>query len=164
MGVDKESVDGTVLSSPMSSEVKSSELQLVDAIYTAKDLTPAQIHDVTIRDCPPPPPLASVKIEKLGTAPNGCQVNILVSNYTTVAWDGVSIHLAFRDNSQVAIGEYQGIPMVYTEPERGIIVGNIIHGISCEQIAAVSLLYFGYYPQNQGQIQVEESSIPTSIQ
>ena len=80
------------------------------------------------------------------------------------AWDGVSIHLAFRDNSQVAIGEYQGIPMVYTESGRGIIVGNVVQGVSCEQIVAVSLLYFGYYPQNQGQMHVEESSIPTSIQ
>jgi len=45
LGVDKASVDSTVLDSTASNEIKASELQLVDAIYYAKDLTPDNIRD-----------------------------------------------------------------------------------------------------------------------
>jgi|GEM_PF-5287637 hypothetical protein len=113
---------------------------------------------------PPPTPAASVNVKRVATTPNGCQIEITISNTTEVAWDVATIHIAFRNNSSVVIADHLWSPEVYTEPGRGILVRDIVQGISCKEIAAVSLLYFGYYPQNQGQIQVEQSSIPTSLQ
>ncbi|MGD0671743.1 MAG: hypothetical protein ABSB13_06675 [Candidatus Binatus sp.] len=168
LGEDKESVDMTTIESTrdMSSYARASELRLVDAIYIARNLTPDQIRDVTIRACPPPPPPALVKVEKLGTASNGCQVNILITNNTEVAWNGATIQIAFRDNSGAAIGDYRGYPDVYTEPGRGILIGNVAQGVNCKEIVAVSLLYLGYQlaPLGTGFVPVDISSIPTSIQ
>lgn len=81
-----------------------------------------------------------------------------------IAWSNVSYHMAFRDKSRAAVGESRDIPSRYTEPGYGMVVTDIVQGVSCEEIAAVSLLYFGYYPIGLGQMQVNPSLISTSIE
>ncbi len=110
-------------------------------------------------------PLALIEIErKQQTSSGDCPISVKIFNrFKGVAWDGVSYHLALRDKSGAAVGELQGIPLRYTEPGYGLIVSTQAHGVKCEEIAGVSLLYFGYYPTGRGQVRLSNNAVTTQL-
>lgn len=111
----------------------------------------------------PSVPPASITVEKIVTTSSGCQVKISIFNNTQDAWRVTHFDIAFRDKSLVVIGEYRNNPSIYTEPGRGILVNGIVRGISCEDIAAASLIDFNYLTKYQ-LVQVETSSVSMTIE
>lgn len=109
--------------------------------------------------------LASIEVERKQQVSSGdCPVSVSIFNrMNRIAWDGVSFHLALRNKSGVAIGELRGIPFRYTEPGYGLVVSGQAQGVRCEEIAGVSLLYFGYYPTGQGQLRLRNSMVTVRI-
>lgn len=67
-------------------------------------------------------PLASIQIErKQSVSSVSCPVYVKVFNHMRgAAWDGVSVHLAFRDARNTAVGDIYFMPMRYTETGHGI--------------------------------------------
>lgn len=99
-------------------------------------------------------PLAIIQIEKGPPASAGdCPVSVKISNRMQgTAWDGASYHLALLDNKNVAIGRLMGAPHHYTKPGSDLVDAGLALGAKCEDVAAVSLIYFGYYPAGKKQV------------
>ena len=94
-----------------------------------------------------------------------CAVSVNVFNQMSgTAWTGVSLHVILRDRNNAPIGEIQEIPMRYTEPGYGITFQSKIQGVKCNEIAGLSILYFGYYPADGGgQLRFRNEVVATEL-
>lgn len=111
----------------------------------------------------PSTPPASITVEKIATASDGCQIKVSVFNATHIAWHVVHFAIAFRNQSLAAVGQYRNSSNIYTEPGRGILFDGMVRGISCEEIAAASLFEFSYLTEYE-HVAVEASSIPITVE
>ena len=88
-----------------------------------------------------------------------------IFNRTSSAWGGVSYHLVLRNSANAPLGELRGIPRTYTEPGYGMVIKSKVEGVTCAEIAAVSVLYFGWYRTDNGyQVKLDPQEVGTEIQ
>jgi hypothetical protein len=86
-----------------------------------------------------------------------------IQNRMTVPWNGVSYHVVFRNAGGQAVGEARGIPYKFMDPQ-AVIGGTTSVDASCDSIARMDVMYFGYYPANGGgQIRLRNSAIRTAV-
>lgn len=108
---------------------------------------------------------AGIGVERLsGQSPAGrCDLRLGVVNGMTTSWSGFSYHVVFRGRAGQSVGESRGIPMQFMDP-RSVVTASAVASTSCEDVAGVEVLYFGYYPSNGGgQIQIRPAIITTGI-
>ena len=109
--------------------------------------------------------LAIIQIEKSPQASlSDCHVSVNISNRMKgAAWDGVSYNLALLDKKNVAIGRLIGIPHQYTKSGYSLADTGQVRGARCEDIADVSLIYFGYYPAGGKEVHLHNNRVKTEI-
>lgn len=108
--------------------------------------------------------LAIIQIEKSQTSLSDCHVSVNISNRMKgAAWDGVSYNVALLDKKNVAIGRLIGIPHQYTKTGYSLADTGQVQGARCEDIADVSLIYFGYYPAGGKEIHLHNNRVKTEI-
>ena len=108
--------------------------------------------------------LAIIQIEKSQTSLSDCHVSVNISNRMKgAAWDGVSYNVALLDKKNVAIGRLIGIPHQYTKTGYSLADTGQVQGARCEDIADVSLIYFGYYPAGGKEVHLHNNRVKTEI-
>ena len=110
-------------------------------------------------------PLAVIQIEKIKQpSSSDCPVSVkIVNRMKDVDWDGVSYHLAMLNKNNVSIGKLIGIPHQYTKSGSILMDSGQVLDAGCDDIAAVSVVYFGYYPVGKKQVPVHNNRVKAEI-
>ena len=110
-------------------------------------------------------PLAIIQIEKSKQpSSSDCPVSVkIVNRMKDVDWDGVSYHLAMLNKNNVSIGKLIGIPHQYTKSGSILMDSGQVLDAGCDDIAAVSVVYFGYYPAGKKQVPVHNNRVKAEI-
>ena len=109
-------------------------------------------------------PATVVLTRNLDDSTSDCNVTLGAYNHMRTAWNGIAIHVILRDAGNTAIGEIQGSPQRYTETGHGILFKKTVTGVRCEDIAKISVIWFGYYPADGGgQRRFPNSSVETKL-
>jgi hypothetical protein len=110
-------------------------------------------------------PLATIQIEKSKQPSSGdCPVSVkIVNRMKDVDWDGVSYHVAMLNKNNVSIGKLIGIPHQYTKSGSILMDSGQVLDAGCDDIAGVSVVYFGYYPAGKKQVPVHNNRVKAEI-
>ena len=110
-------------------------------------------------------PLAIIQIEKSKQpSSSDCPVSVkIVNRMKDVDWDGVSYHVAMLNKNNVSIGKLIGIPHQYTKSGSILMDSGQVLDAGCDDIAAVSVVYFGYYPAGKKQVPVHNNRVKAEI-
>jgi len=110
-------------------------------------------------------PLAIIQIEKSKQpSSSDCPVSVkIVNRMKDVDWDGVSYNLAMLNKNNVSIGKLIGIPHQYTKAGSILMDSGQVLDAGCDDIAAVSVVYFGYYPAGKKQVPVHNNRVKAEI-
>jgi hypothetical protein len=109
--------------------------------------------------------LATIQIEK-SKQPSSidCSVSVkIVNQMKDTIWDGVSYHVAFLNKRNVTIGKLLGTPRQRTNTGASLTETGQVLNAKCEDIAGVSLIYFGYYPAGKNQLSVHNNRVKVEV-
>ncbi len=84
-----------------------------------------------------------------------CAVALRVTNrMRDINWDAVSYQVALLDRKNVTRAKLAGAPRRYTRHGQFLEDAGRAYGVRCEELVAVSVIYFGYYPPGKRQTTV----------
>jgi hypothetical protein len=108
--------------------------------------------------------LATIEIQKsAATSVADCAVAVTVGNRMRDDWDGASYHVAMLNKKGVAIGKLIGVPRHFTRPGQKLADSGKVLGAKCQDIAGVSLIYFGYYPAGRKQMPLHNNQVGVTL-
>ena len=112
-----------------------------------------------------PGTLATIQIEKSKQpSSEDCTVSVkIVNQMKDTVWDGVSYNVAMLNKGNVAIGKLLGTPHQHTSTGSSLTDTGQVLDAKCEDIAGVSLIYFGYYPAGEKQVSVHNNRVKVEI-
>jgi hypothetical protein len=108
--------------------------------------------------------LATIRIEKkAATSIEDCAVAVEINNRMRDDWDAASYHVALLNKKGVAIGKLIGVPRHYTKSGQYLADSGKVLGAKCQDIAGVSLIYFGYYPTGRKQMPLHNGQVGVTL-
>lgn len=117
-------------------------------------------------------PLPSVRthdtlvLMQLEKRPHGedCAVALRIINHMRdLPWDAVSYQVALLDRKNITRGRLAGAPRHYTRHGQFLKDSGKIYGVGCNELVAVDVIYFGYYPPGKRQTTVHLSNVKTEL-
>lgn len=93
-----------------------------------------------------------------------CAVSVRITNrMPNTNWDAASYQVALLDRKNVTRGKLAGAPRRYTRYGQVLEDSGTVHDVRCDDLVAVSVIYFGYYPPGKRQTSLHLSNVKAEL-